>query len=173
MTAPATTAPATLDWTLERSSDGAALIVSYTVTNTSDRTIYLCDALPVPGDQSLVLGRDFINVSGGAEGEVRFVRGRLASVAPVVLPLQPGARPLAPGKSLSGTARVRLPLTPSHFHGRAMPFVGTPRAGWLEIGWVEADAAWQNLALEGGASLTTPSGQDTMFTLRAGPLPLP
>ena len=166
-------APATLDWSLEPAPDGASVRVRYTVTNTSDRTIYLCDALPMPGEKSLVLGRDFINVSGGTDGDVRFVRGRLASVAPVVIPLQPGARPLAPGKSLSGSATVRLPLAPAHYHGKAMPFVGEPSRAWLEIGWVEADATWQTLTMEDGLTLTTPSAQDTMYSLRAGPLPLP
>lgn len=165
--------PARLDWALKRSEDGAALEISYTVTNLSDRTLYLCDALPLPGEQSFVLGRDFINVAGGGEGDVRFVRGRLVSVAPVVIPLQPGARPLAPGQTLSGSARVKLPLTPAHFHGRAPPFVGTPTRAWLEIGWVEAESTWAQLTLDDGRTLTTPSAQDPVQTLRAGPLPLP
>ena len=165
--------PARLTWSLSRSSDGAALEIAYTVTSAVDRTIYLCDALPLPGETSLVLGRDFINVAGGGDGDVRFVRGRLPSVAPVVIPLLPGCRPLAPGASLTGTARVSLPLKPAHYHGRAAPFLGTPTRAWLEIGWVEADAQWQELALEDGRKLTTPGFEDAQGTLSAGPLPLP
>lgn len=168
-----TAAPARLDWTLTRAADGASLQIAYTVTNTTDRTIYLCDALPVPGQQRFVLGRTYINVAGGAPGEVRFVRGRLASIAPVILPLEPGARPLAPGASLQGTAIVPLPLIASHYHGKAQPLSGAPTTAWLELGWVEADAHWRNLSLETGQSLTTPGPEDEMFWLRAGPIPVP
>lgn len=168
-----TAAPARLDWTLTRAADGASLQIAYTVTSTADRTIYLCDALPVPGQQSFVLGRTFINVAGGAPGEVRLVRGRLASIAPVILPLEPGARPLAPGATLQGTAIVPLPLIAAHYHGKAQPLSGAPAQVWLELGWVEADAHWRNLTLETGQVLTTPGPEDEMGWLRAGPLPVP
>lgn len=166
-------ADARLDWTLSRAADGASLQIVYTVTSTCDRTIYLCDALPVPGKSGFVLGRTYINVAGGAQGEVRLVRGRLASLARVVVPLEPGARPLAAGSSLKGEAIVPLPLIASHYHGKAAPITGTPARAWLELGWVEADAAWRTLTLEDGQRLTTPGPEDEMRWLKAGPLPIP
>lgn len=167
------TDPARLTWTLTRAADGRSLLVAYTVTSTSQETLYLCDALPVPGRQSFVLGRTFINVAGGAEGELRLVRGRLKSVAPVVVPLEPGCRPLTPGQSVTGTATVPLPIQPAHYHGKAAPLVGTPTRATLEIGYVGADTTWSQLTMEDGLTLTTPSAGDEMRFLKAGPLPIP
>lgn len=90
---PAMTEPARLDWTLTLAPSGDALEVRYTVTSTSDQTIYLADLTPVPGEGGFLYGERFINVAGTpTPGLIRLVRGRLPSVAPTLLPLDPGAR---------------------------------------------------------------------------------
>lgn len=166
--------PARLDWALSLSPTGDALLVQYTVTNTSDETIYLSDLMPISAQGGFALGDSFINVTaGGQPGEVRFVRGRLDSVAPVPIPLDPGARALDPGKSATGSATVKLPITAAHYHGVAAPIQGTPSSAVLEIGYVRGEVHWSPLKLADGRGLTTSMPMDTMRFLRAGPLAIP
>lgn len=167
------THPARLEWSLELAPSGDALLVSYTVTSTTDRTIYLSDLMPVAGGGGLLLGEDFINVTGGEPGVARLVRGRLDSVAPVPVPLDPGARALEPGKSATGTARVKLPLAPAHYHGQAAPLNGAPTQAVLEIGYLDGEVHWSPLQLADGRGLTTSMPMDAMRWLVAGPLPIP
>ncbi len=166
--------PARLDWALSLAPAGDALLVQYTVTNTSQQTIYLSDLLPISGQGGFLYGESFINVAGSGEpGLVRLVRGRLDSVAPVPIPLDPGARALEPGKSASGSATVKLPITPAHYHGKAAPLVGTPERAVLEIGYLQGEVHWTALSLADGRGLTTSLPMDTMRFLRAGPLAIP
>lgn len=166
--------PARLDWALSLSPSGDVLLVQYTVTNTSDETIYLSDLMPISAQGGFALGDSFINVTAGAlPGEVRLVRGRLDSVAPVPIPLDPGARALDPGKSATGSATVKLPITAAHYHGVAAPVQGTPTSAVLEIGYVRGEVHWSPLKLADGRGLTTSMPMDTMRFLRAGPLAIP
>lgn len=154
--------------------EAGGLRIRYTVTSTSKDTIYLSDQMPVPGKTSFVLGKDFINVAGGdSPGTVRFVRGRLTSIAPVPIPLDPGARALKPGQTLTGEALIPLPIQPAHYHGLAAPLNGTPTQAILEIGYVGADAHWTDLALEDGGKLTITMPMDKMAFLRTAPKPIP
>lgn len=163
--------PARLDWSL--ALDGARLKISYTVTNTSQAVIYLSDILPIAGQGSFVYGATFINVTAGAgPGDVRFVRGRLDSVAPLPFPLDPGARSVQPGASASGEALVDLPLRAQHYRGVAAPLQGEPRQAWLELGYLTT-AHWTELALADGRKMTTSMPQDEMRFLVAGPLAIP
>ncbi len=166
--------PARLDWALSLAPAGDALLVQYTVTNTSQQTIYLSDLTPISGSGGFVLGERFINVAGGeAPGLVRLVRGRLDSVAPVPIPLDPGARALEPGKTASGSATVPLPIAAAHYHGKAAPVQGTPTSAVLEIGYLAGEVHWSALQLADGRGLTTSMPMDTMRFLRAGPLAIP
>lgn len=171
---PAMTAPARLDWTLTLTPGGDALEVRYTVTSTSDATIYLADLTPVPGEGGFLYGEQFINVAGTpTPGLIRLVRGRLASVAPTLLPLDPGARALDPGKTATGMATIKLPIAPAHYHGKAAPLNGEPARATLEIGYLVGEVHWTALPLADGRSLTVSSPADEMRYLSAGPLPIP
>lgn len=165
--------PATLDWSMALEAGG--LRIRYAVTNTSADTIYLSDQMPLPGKNTFVLGKDFINVAGDGPGAVRFVRGRLRSIAPVILPLDPGTRPLQAGETATGEALVPLPITAAHYHGRAPVVSGTPTSAVLEIGYVTGQPHWKELALEDGGTLTTTLPMDEMRFLRtlAKPIPTP
>lgn len=171
---PPMTEPARLDWTLTLAPSGDALEVRYTVTSTSDQTIYLADLTPVPGEGGFLYGERFINVAGTpTPGLIRLVRGRLPSVAPTLLPLDPGARALDPGKTASGAATIKLPITPAHYHGKAAPLNGEPAIATLEIGYLVGEVHWTALPLADGRSLTISSPADEMRVLSAGPLPIP
>lgn len=164
--------PARLDWSMALEAGG--LRIRYTVTSTSKDTIYLSDQMPVPGKTSFVLGETFINVAGGdAPGTVRFVRGRLTSVAPVPIPLDPGARALKAGQTLTGEALVPMPIQSAHYHGMAAPLNGTPTSATLEIGYVMGEAHWTELALEDGGKITITMPMDEMRTLRTAAKPIP
>ena len=166
--------PARLDWTLTLAPSGDALEVRYTVTSTSDQTLYLADLTPVPSEGGFSYGERFINVAGTpTPGLIRLVRGRLASVAPTLLPLDPGARALDPGKTASGVATIKLPIAAAHYHGVAPPLNGAPTQATLEIGYLLGEVHWTALPLADGRSLTISSPADEMRTLRAGPLPIP
>lgn len=167
-------APASLEWDLALDHNGGALKITYTVTSRTDHTIYLADLLPVAGQGGFVWGdKAMIVMNSDKPDTVRFARGRVRSEAPVIVPLDPGARALEPGGTASGEALVPLPLKATHYHGTTAALKGGFKYAELEIGYLDGEVHWTSMPLADGRSMTVSSPVDPMGVIRGEPKPLP
>ena len=169
-----TTDAAKLDWQMTAVDGGKSLRIDYQVTNTTDKRIYLSDLLPVSGPRKWMLGDKVINVANDAAPDtVLFIRGRVASEAPLPRALDPGARSLDPGQTLTGRAEVPLPLRSFHYQGTAAPLRSKPAFGVLELGCIRGDAHWSELPMDDGTKLTLSHPADKMEFIRSDRKPIP
>ena len=104
---------------------------------------------------------------------VRFARGRVPSVAPGAKTMEPGARGIAPGETVTGSAEVPLPLVAAHWRGTVAPLAGTPRFAVLHLGVITGEAHWRQIPLADGSTLTLPASVDPMPDLVSDRLPIP
>lgn len=112
-------------------------------------------------------------VNDSVPDTVLFIRGRIASEAPLPLALDPGARALDPGQTLTGHAQVPLPLQAFHYQGTAAPLRGKPAFAVLELGCIRGEAHWSELPLDDGTKLTISHPGDKMEVIRSDRKRLP
>ena len=167
----------TLVWTVVPA--GGALRVSYTVHNHSPGRIYLLDQMVRAGESGYQQTPKDVIVREEAPGTAALVRGFVDPGHPVQHQFSPGARALDPGKSLSGSAEVPLPLKAQHPYGRPVPLSGGLRSLVLQIGYLSAadgPIGWISYPLNGGGTLTAPALPSVVSRqrfLRSAPSPLP
>lgn len=163
-------APAAIDWTMTKDSDGKALRIEYRVTNTWDKRIYLSDLVPTHTDAGWTLTdpQPIAVLNDDEPGVVRFARGRVGSDAPLTVPpMDPGARAIDPGQTVQGNARVPLPLAATPYVGTVAPLRGKPTAAHIELGFLRGDGHWSQLPLTDGSFLTLSHAVDRMEALRS------
>lgn len=166
--------PATLDFAMSVINGGKTLRIDYKVHNRSDKRFYLSDLLPVPGPRTWALGSTDIVVMNGAEpGTVVFTRARVPSTSPLPFLVDPGARLVEPGQSVSGAAEVALPLSAQHYRGTVAPLKGKPKLAQLELGYIAGEAHWSELPLDDGRKLTISNPSDPMQLLVSERKPIP
>ena len=162
---------ADLEWTLVK--EASHLLLEYRITNRSQARFYLSDQLPVSEGKSWGVADKAVIVSNDAEaGTVRFSRGRVASVTPLPFLVDPGARAIDPGQTLTGSALVNLPISAWHYRGQTAAIKTPPQWAVLEIGYLTS-ANWQELPLATGGKLTISQPSDPMSVLRSQRIAIP
>lgn len=165
---------ASLDWSMRLINGGKTLRLEYAVTSRAKERFYLSDLLPIPGAKTFRLGTKSIIVMNGDQPDtVAFVRARVASEAPILVPLDPGARAIDPGQTLKGEAEVSLPLQAQHYQGTVAPLNRSPKYAILEIGYIVGNAHWTALTLDDGTTLTVSNPVDPMQIIRSDRKPIP
>ncbi len=160
--------PVTVTWKLTRETN--RLVIDYSVTNRSDAQILVLDEVVGTSSKELVMLPDrFVARYDKASDTVVLTAGYV----PPALAMAPGSgassmsetmplgRPVAPGRSVSGTKRVALPLTAWHPDlGTAplQPMPAQPLKAVVEVGWVPAQGVtWEQNPAADGTMLKTPS----------------
>lgn len=162
---------ADLEWTLVK--EAGHLLLEYRITNRSKTRFYLSDQLPVSEGKAWGVANKSVIVSNDVQaGTVRFSRGRVASVTPLPFLVDPGARAIDPGQTLTGSAFVKLPITAWHYRGQTAAIGSPPQWAVLEIGYL-ISAHWQELPLTTGGKLTISQPSDPMSVLRFERIAIP
>lgn len=165
---------ATVDWDMSLEDGGKSLHIRYTVTSRADHRVYITDLLPVSGKGGFLWGeKSIIVMNDEAPDTALFVRARVASEAPVIVPLDPGARALDPGGTATGEAVVPWPLQGWHYHGTVAPLRPNLKQAALEIGVLDGDIGWTNLPLADGRQMTVSNPADPIGIIRGAVKPLP
>jgi hypothetical protein len=164
-----------IDWSLALAKDGRSLDLSYTVANDTKERIFILDQLPTSKEGTLALAKNAVVVVNADDvaDAVRFVKGRVPSDKPTQLSFYPGATAIEPGKKLTGSAHVPLPLVAWNNLGWAVPIKGNPKQAVLAIDYVQGDASWGALALGDGTKLTIPQPGTDVKHLVGATKPIP
>lgn len=162
--APASPAPAveeapvskdlTLEWSLQADPAGGALRVHYTLHNGGEAPVLVLDDMAVLGATSgYDAAPEAMNLYADAQDPtlVHLARGRVQPYGRPRMEIIPGVRALAAGATLSGDARVPLPLRSWHPNDgyRALP--ATPTRASLQIGVLPGDTPTVERPLNGGS----------------------
>jgi hypothetical protein len=125
-----------LDYHTTVEEGGKRLRIEYTLHNRGKERVLVWDAMVAGDNHGLAPAPDQIIVAPGpaeAKGSVRFVRGWLEPAAFIHMRIGPGVRALEPGATVSGTARVDLPLKSFHPLGPLPPLGDDLRQSVLEV----------------------------------------
>lgn len=146
-----------LSWSMDRAA-GDTLVIRYALTNrTSERVYALVELARFGATQGVERAPDAMIVRAGDSADtVRFIRGYVPPQGLPMVRLLPGARGVAPGETLTGEARLALPLRTWHPNEESRTLPGTPQRATLEIGVLTGDLPWYTQPLLDGSKLTIP-----------------
>lgn len=159
-----------LEWSMKVAGD--RLEIAYSVTNQTEARIWLFDRLLASGE----LDPNAVVVHDAEEPKtVAFTRALVRTHVKTYRIPAPVARPLDPGKTISGTASTPLPLRAWLNYATIKPLSGGATHAVFEVGYTDnpGDDAVKPLELNDGTTVSVAARWGEQKLLRGERKPLP